>query len=221
MKIFLTGATGFIGSALIPELIAAGHQVLGLTRSESGARVLAAAGAVSHLGDLRDIDSLRRCAKVSDAVIHCAYSHDFSKPDDIGRMEAGAIETLGNELAGTDRPLVITSVTGMGAETPGQPATEGGYNPRNPRSTTEQACQAIRERGANVSIVRLAQVHNHIKQGLVSALVDIARAKGVSAYIGDGSNRWSAVHLLDAVTLYRLALEKAKPGSVLLIFTEN
>lgn len=162
----------------------------------------------------RDMDSLRRGAAASDAVIHCAYSHDFSKPEEIGRMEAGAITALGSALAGTDRPLVITSVTGMGAKAPGQPATEDGYNPHNPRSTTEQAGEAVAERGVNLSIVRLAQVHNEFRQGFVSELVEMARAKGVSAYVGDGANRWSAVHLRDAVHLYRLAMERAEAGSV-------
>lgn len=214
MRIFLTGATGFIGSALVPELLGAGHQVLGLTRTEAGARTLTAAGAESHPGDLTDIDSLRRGAEISDAVIHCAYSHDFSKPEEAGRLEFQAIDALGSALAATDRPLVITSVTGMGANAPGELATEDGYNPHNPRSITEQACRAVAERGVNVSTVRLAQVHNQIRQGFVSSLIEIAREKGVSAYIGEGSNRWSAVHLLDATHLYRLALEKAEPGSI-------
>lgn len=214
MKIFLTGATGFIGSALIPELIGAGHQVLGLTRTEAGARKLAAAGAERHPGDLTDINSLRRGVEISDAVIHCAYSHDFSRPEETGRMESQAIEALGSTLAGTDRPLVITSVTGMGAKAPGEHATEDGYNSHNPRSVTEQAGRLVAGQGANVSIVRLAQVHNQNRLGFVSSLVEIAREKGVSAYIGEGSNRWSAVHLSDAVRLYRLALEKAAPGSV-------
>ncbi|PRG51614.1 SDR family oxidoreductase [Burkholderia gladioli] len=214
MRIFLTGATGFIGSYLIPELISHGHQVLGLSRSDNSARRLLDAGAEVHRGSLDDIDGLRRAAVAVDAVIHCAYDHDFSRPEEIARLEAGAIEAFGTALAGSERPLVITSVCGMGAEAPRQLATESGFNPHNPRSSTEQAGRAASAKGANVSIVRLAQVHDTARQGFVSALVGLAREKGVSGFVGDGENRWAAVHVEDAARLYRLAVEKAAPRGV-------
>jgi nucleoside-diphosphate-sugar epimerase len=215
MKIFLTGATGFIGSALLPELISAGHKVLGLTRSDAGAKSLIAAGADVHYGSLEDLELLRRGAAASDAVIHCAYDHDFSKFEQNGTKESQAIEALGAELIGTDRPMIITSVTAMGAAAPGQAAVENYYNPDHPspRRSTEIAGALVEKRGVNVSVVRLSQVHNTIKQGFVSQLIRVAREKGVSAYIGEGSNRWPAVHVHDAARLYRLALEKQESGS--------
>jgi nucleoside-diphosphate-sugar epimerase len=215
MKVFLTGASGFIGSALVPELIHAGHQVVGLARSDAAAVSLAAAGAEVHRGTLEDLSSLRTGAARSDAVIHCAYDHDFSRFEEITRKEAQVIEALGSELIGSSRPLIITSVTGMGAAAPGQLATEDHYDPRqpHPRQSTESAGAAVADRGVNVSVVRLSQVHNTVKQGFVSQLIGVAREKGVSAYIGDGANRWPAVHVLDTARLYRLALERQKPGS--------
>lgn len=215
MNIFLTGATGFIGSALVPELVTAGHRVLGLTRSDAGAKSVAAAGAEVHRGSLEDLQSLRLGAAKSDAVVHCAYDHDFSKLEENSRKEAQVIDALGTELAGTDRPLVITSVTALGAAAPGQIAIEDYYDPNhpNPRRSTENAGAAVADRGVNVSVVRLAQVHSPVKLGFVSQLVRVAREKGISAYIGDGINRWPAVHLLDVARLYRLALEKHVAGS--------
>lgn len=214
MRVFLTGATGFLGAALIPELIGAGHHVTGLVRSDAGAKVLAAARADAYHGSLEDVAGLQRGAASADAVIHCAYHHDFSQAERSARLESQAIEALGRGVAGTGRPLIITSVSAMGAAVPGQIATEQGYNPHNPRSATEIAGKAAAARGANVSIVRLAQVHNTVKQGFVSALAHTARAQGVAAYVGQGANRWAAVHLLDAARLYRLALERGEPGSV-------
>jgi nucleoside-diphosphate-sugar epimerase len=215
MKVFLTGATGFIGSAIIPALINAGHHVLGLTRSDAGANSLIAAGAQVHRGDLEDLDSLRSGASQSDGVIHCAYDHDFSKHEENSRKEARAIEALGAELVGSDRPLIITSVAGMGAAAPGQLATEDYHNPNtpHPRKATENAGAAAAERGVNVSVVRLPQVHNTVKQGLVSYLIRVAREESLSAYIGDGVNRWAAAHVLDVAFLYRLVLEKHEPGA--------
>jgi nucleoside-diphosphate-sugar epimerase len=215
MRVFLTGATGFIGAAIIPELINAGHQVLGLTRSEAGAKALAAAGAETHRGTLEDLKSLRSGAAMSDGVIHCAFDHDFSNFVANCEKDRRAIETLGDALAGSDRPLVITSGTGMGNAAPGQPATEDHFNPNhpNPRKASELAGTSVAERGVNVSVVRLPQVHDPVKQGLITYAVQIAREKGVSAYLGDGQNRWPAVHVLDAARLYRLALEKQEPGS--------
>ena len=220
MRIFLTGATGFIGSAIVPELIKAGHQVLGLTRSEAGAQSLIAAGAEVHRGNLEDPESLRAGAAKADGVIHCAFDHsafggDFSKFLEICEKDRRAIEALGDPLRGSDRPLVITSGTGMGTAVPGQPATEDHFdrNHPNPRKASELAADSVAEQGGNVSVVRLPQVHDTRKQGLLTHAVQVARAKGVSAYIGDGVNRWPAAHVLDVARLYRLALETHEPGS--------
>ena len=219
MRVFLTGATGFIGSAIVPELINAGHQVLGLTRSEAGAQSLIAAGAEVHRGNLEDLESLRTGAAKSDGVIHCAFDHsafgnDFSKFMEVCEKDKRAIEALGEALAG-DRPLVITSGTGMGTSSPGQPATEDHFDPNhpNPRKLSEVAGASVAERGVNVSVVRLPQVHDTVKQGLITYAVQVAREKGASAYIGEGLNRWPAAHVLDVAHLYRLALEKHEAGS--------
>ena len=197
MRVFLTGATGFIGSALVPELIGAGHQVLGLTRSEKGAQALLAAGAEAHHGDLEDLDSLRRGATASDAVIHCGFNHDFSKFMESCEQDRRVIEALGSALVGSDRPLLITSGTGMGSRVPGQPATEDYFDPANPnpRKASEEAGMAALDRGVNVSVVRLPQVHDTVKQGLITPAIEIARQKGISAYVGDGANRWPAAHV--------------------------
>ncbi len=220
MRVFLTGATGFIGSAIIPELINAGHQVLGLTRSDAGARSLVVAGAEVHRGSLEDPESLRSGAAQSDGVIHCAFDHsafgsDFSKFLEVCEKDRRAIEALGDALRGSDRPLVITSGTGMGNAAPGQPATEDHFDPDhpNPRRLSEVAAAAVSERGMNVSVVRLPQVHDTVKQGLITYAVQVAREKGASAYVGEGLNRWPAAHVLDVAHLYRLALEKHEAGS--------
>ncbi|HEX4179999.1 MAG TPA: SDR family oxidoreductase [Caulobacteraceae bacterium] len=215
MRVFLTGATGFIGSAIIPELINAGHRVLGLTRSDTGARSLIAAGAEAHRGDLEDLESLRDGAARSDGVIHCAFDHDFSNFVANCEKDRRAIEALGAALTGSDRPLVITSGTGMGNAVDGQPATEDTFNPDhpNPRTASELAGAALLAAGVSVSVVRLPQVHDTVKQGLVSPLIELAREKGVSAYVGDGSSRWPAAHVLDVARLYKLALEKRAPGA--------
>jgi len=215
MHVFVTGATGFIGSVIVPELINAGHQVLGLTRSEAGAQSLLAAGAEAHRGDIEDLDSLRSGAAMSDGVIHCAFNHDFSKFIENCENDRRAIEAMGDALVGSDRPLVITSGTGMGNAVPGQPATEDVFNPDypNPRKASELAGISVANRGVNVSVVRLPQVHDPVKQGLITPLVQIAREKGASAFVGDGLNRWPAAHILDVACLYRLALEKQEAGS--------
>ena len=215
MRIFVTGATGFIGSALIPELMAAGHQVLGLARSEENARKLIDAGAEAHRGDLEDLESLRSGAAASDGVIHAGFIHDFSRFQEVCEVDRRAIEALGSSLAGSDRPLVMTSGTGIGTVAPGEPSSEENVNLEhpNPRVASELAGIDLSKRGVNVSVVRLPQVHDPVKQGLITYLVETARQKGVSAYVGDGNARWPAVHVLDAVRLYRLALEKARPGS--------
>jgi len=215
MRVFVTGATGFIGSAMIPELINAGHHVIGMARSEEGARALMAAGAEVHRGNLEDLESLRTGAAKADGVIHAAFDHDFSNFVANCEKDRRAIETLGAALAGSNRPLVITSGTGIGNALPGQPATEDVFNPHHPtpRSASEAAGAAVSASGVNVSVVRLPQVHNTIKQGLITPLIQLTRRKGVCAYVGDGSNRWPAAHVLDVARLYRLALEKQEPGS--------
>jgi nucleoside-diphosphate-sugar epimerase len=216
MRVFVTGATGFIGSAIVPELIDAGHQVLGLTRSDAGAQSLLAAGAEVHRGDLEDLESLHSGAAQSDGVIHTAFNHDFSKFVANCEMDRRVIATLGAALTGSDRPLIITSGTGIGNAVPGQLATE--ENPPdpghpNPRVASELAGASMLQLGVNVSVVRLPQVHDRIKQGLITAAVALARENGVSAYVGDGRNRWPAAHVLDTARLYRLALEKREAGA--------
>jgi nucleoside-diphosphate-sugar epimerase len=215
MRVFLTGATGFIGSAIVPELINAGHQVLGLTRSEAGTQSLTAAGAQVHRGDLEDLASLRSGAAISDAVIHTAFVHDFSRFKEVCEIDTRAIEALSSALAGSDRPLIVTSGTGMGAAAPGQLATEDYFDSHhpNPRTASELAATSMSARGVDVRVVRLPQVHDPVKQGLITYLVALARKKGVSAFVGDGRNRWAAVHRLAAAQLYRLVLEKGSPGA--------
>jgi nucleoside-diphosphate-sugar epimerase len=215
MRIFLTGATGFIGSALVPELIQAGHQVVGVTRSDEGARALEAAGAQVHRGTLEDPESLRRGAAQADAVIHTAFDHDFSNFVENCEKDKRVIAALGSALAGSDRPLIITSGTGMGSGRHGEPASEDVFDSThpNPRIASELAGNALLDAGINVSVVRLPQVHNPFKQGLISPVVEIAREKGVVAYVGKGENRWPAGHLSDVARLYRLAVEAGERGA--------
>ena len=212
MRIFVTGATGFIGSAVVKELLAAGHQVLGMARSEAGAKSLAATGAQVHRGDLQDLESLRSGAVASEGVIHTAFIHDFSKFQENCEIDRRAIEALGSVLAGSDRPFIVTSGT-AGLAGPGQVATEDHAVPPDfpfPR-VSEQTALALK--GVSASVMRLPQVHNPVKQGLVTYLVAIAREKGVSAYVGEGRNRWAAAHISDVAHLYRLALEKHEAGA--------
>ena len=216
MRVFVTGATGFIGSAVVAELIAAGHQVLGLCRSSDKAGALAASGAEVHLGALEDLGSLKDGAARSDGIIHLAFNHDFSRYAENCADDRRVIEALGSAIAGSDRPLIVTSGTGMASTTPGQPAKED--NPTIgsdmiPRGASEEAAAAVAAEGANASVVRLPQVHDTVKQGLISPAIEFYRQKGACAYIGDGGNRWAAAHVLDVARLYRLALERAQKNA--------
>jgi nucleoside-diphosphate-sugar epimerase len=215
MQIFITGATGFIGSAVIPQLLSAGHQVLGLTRSQQGADMLRAMGAEAHLGALEDLDSLSRGAERSDAVIHLAFDHDFSNYEANCRKDADAIAALGKPLVGSDRPMLITSAIGMGIATPGELAKETVLDLQhgNPRIASEKAGQELLQAGVNLITIRLSQIHDIRRQGLVSYLIDAACARNSAAYVEDGAARWSACHVSDAALLYRLALEKGERGA--------
>ncbi len=213
MRVFVTGSTGFIGTELVKELIAAGHQVRGLTRSDAGVEQLKAAGAEVLRGDLQDLDSLRKGASGMDAVVNLAFNHDFSKFAQNGADEIKAIEALGSVLE-PGKLLVVTSGIGITSGAPGQvrketdPPVDSPAIPRRP----EQAAQAVAAKGVHVAIVRLPQVHDTRKQGLVTWMIQIAREKGVSAYVGDGAMRWAAGPLKDVAHLYRLAVEKTGPG---------
>ena len=215
MRVFVTGAAGFIGTVTTRELIANGHEVLGLARSDANAAALEKLGAKVHRGSLEDLDSLRKGARESDGVIHLAFIHDFSKFAENGRIDKLAIEAMGDALEGTNKPFIVTSGTGFVA--PGKLATEDmrpAAGPHTPR-VSEQAGLAYASRGVRAMAMRLPQVHGGDgKAGLITYLIYIARDKGVVPYVGDGSDRWAAAHRLDVARLYRLALEKGVADGV-------
>jgi nucleoside-diphosphate-sugar epimerase len=215
MRVFVTGGSGFIGSAVIPELIGAGHEVLALARSDASAAAVADLGAEVHRGALDDLDSLRAGAQASDGVAHLAFIHDFSQIEESGRADLRAIEAFGEVLAGTGKPLAVTSGTGLlaagGMSEDDLPELGGMASHRAP---SEHATVALADRGVRSVLVRLPpSVHGEGDHGFVPILIAIAREKGSAGYVGDGSNRWAAVHRLDAARLFRLALESATPGS--------
>jgi nucleoside-diphosphate-sugar epimerase len=208
MRVFLTGGTGLIGSAIVPELINAGHQVLGLARSETSAKALLSAGAEVLMGNLEDLHTLRDGVSRADGVIHCAFELDFANFEKNSETERLAIAAFGTSLAGSDRPLIVSS--GLGLEAPTRPITEDVDSPAvsaSPRGP-EQAARSLRQQGINVTVVRVPQVHNTVKQGLITSLIAVARQAGQSAYVNEGLNCWPAAHVTDVALLYRLALEK-------------
>ena len=216
MRIFVTGATGFIGSAVVGELIGAGHQVLGLARSEEKAAALAATGAQVRRGALEDLDGLARAAAESDGVIHLAFNHDFSTFAANCEDDRRVIAALGSVLAGSARPLIVTSGTGIARAAPGRAASEDDPAVGSdiiPRAASEEAARALAAEGVNVSVMRLPQVHDTMRQGLVSYAIAMFRDKGRCSYVGDGRNCWPAAHVGDVARLYRLALERAEPGA--------
>jgi nucleoside-diphosphate-sugar epimerase len=215
MRVFLTGATGFIGSHIVPELRARGHQVLGLARSDAGAQALEAAGAEVHRGDLEEPETLASGTAIADAVIHCAFDHNFQAFVENTKKDARNIAAMGDALEGTHKPILLTSGVGIGTPLAGGLATEDILNPQhaNPRIATELAGAALIARRIDVRTVRLPQVHDTTKAGLVTPLIAEARRARAVAYLGDGQTRWSAAHVSDVARLYVMALELGEPGA--------
>jgi nucleoside-diphosphate-sugar epimerase len=216
MRVFMTGATGFIGSYLVPELINSGHHVVGLSRSDASAEALTRAGAEVFRGDVNDLDRLRIAAEAADGVIHAAFNHDFSNLKQNSEDDRKVIETLGEVLAGSDRPLLITSGTGLVRSKTGGPAIETDDHVTSaefPRAASEEAADALIAKGGRVMVMRLPQVHDTRRQGRITWHIQTARRQGRVAYVGKGKNRVAAVHVSDAARLYRLALEKGQVGA--------
>jgi nucleoside-diphosphate-sugar epimerase len=216
MRVFLTGATGFIGSYLVPELISAGHQVVGLSRSDAGAEALAQAGAEVSRGDVNDLDRLRSAAEGADGIIHAAFNHDFSNVKQASDDDRKVIEALGEVLAGSDRSLIVTSGTGLVRSKTGAPVTEADAHADSahvPRAASEEAADALIAKGLRVMVMRLPQVHDTRRQGRISLHIQLARQKGRVAYVSEGKNRLPAVHVSDAVRLYRMVMEDGSAGA--------
>lgn len=216
MKVFITGATGFIGTALVQELLDSGHQVLGLARSDASAQALVTAGAEVQRGDLQDLESLKHGAAAADGVIHAGFVHDFSRFKEVCEIDRLAIEAIGNALVGSNKPFIVTSGTAL--VRPGQLATEDMASEHDPAKfprVSEAAGLAFADRNVRAMVMRLSpSVHGEgDMHGFIPILINIARTKGVAAYTGDGLNRWNAVHRLDAVRLFRLALEHGETGA--------
>jgi nucleoside-diphosphate-sugar epimerase len=216
MQVFVTGATGFVGSFVVRELISAGHDVVGLSRSDAGAEALASAGAKVFRGDVNDLDALRDAAEAADGIIHTAFNHDASALKQHSENDRKVIAALGAALAGTGRPLIITSGTGLVQSKAGQPVVETDNHPTSaviPRAASEEAAEALAGQGGNVMVMRLPQVHDTRRQGRIRWHIQIAKEQARVAYVGTGRNRVPAVHVSDAARLFRLALEKGEPGA--------
>lgn len=214
MRVFLTGATGFVGSRIVPALLAEGHEVLGLARSASGVRQLEAAGARAHFGTIEDLKSLQEGAERADAVIHTAFNHDFANYAANCEKDSRAITALGAALRGSDRPLIVTSTTVLGDSGNGEPALEAVFNVNAPipRVATERAARAVLASGVDVRIVRLPQVHDECKQGLITFYIGHARLSGLAAFVDKGEDRWSAAHITDVAKLFAAVLQRGARG---------
>ena len=214
MRVFLTGATGFVGSRIVPALLAGGHEVLGLARSASGVRQLESAGARAHFGTIEDLKSLQEGAERADAVIHTAFDHDFANYAANCEKDSRAITALGAALRGSDRPLIVTSTTVLGDSGNGEPALETvvNLNAPIPRVATEKAARAVLASGVDVRIVRLPQVHDECRQGLITYFIEHARVSGLAAFVDEGKDGWSAAHITDVATLFAAVLQRGARG---------